>query len=119
MSFPIMNPVYQPAMRIVTAITNAFPAAVTTSFAHQYLTGTIIRLDIPPGYGMTQANQLFGDITVTGSTTFNISIDTTQFDTFITPVGFPDGYQNAQSVPIGELSSTLQAATVNVLNPNR
>jgi len=79
------NPVFQRAMRVISSITNANPAVVTTTFDHQYLTGLIVRLNIPKGYGMSQANQLYGPITVTGSTTFTIDIDSTLFDTFIVP----------------------------------
>lgn len=109
------RPVFQPAMRIISAITNDFPAAVTTTFAHQYLTGTIVRLDIPRGYGMVQANQMFGPITVTGDTTFTIPIDTTYFDVFTIPGSYPLSYQSSQAVPIGEINETLLAATSNVL----
>jgi hypothetical protein len=108
-------PVYQPAMRIISNITNANPAVVTTTFAHQYLTGTIVRLNFPPGYGMEQANQLTGEIVVTSPTTFSINIDTTTFDPFMTPATFPDNTQYPQVVPIGENGLTLKAATVNSL----
>lgn len=109
------NPIFQPAMRIIAAITNAFPASVTTTFAHQYKDLTVVRLDIPVGFGMQQANQLFGTILVTSPTTFTIDIDTTPFDAFSIPAGTS---QAAQVVPIGEDNSTLKAATLNVLNPN-
>lgn len=91
------NPVFQRAMRIISTITNANPAVVTTTFDHQYLTGLIVRLNIPRGYGMTQANRLYGPIVVTGATTFTIDIDTTHFDTFIVPViiDTTDGAGNA------------------------
>lgn len=105
-------PVYQPAMRIITNITNGYPATVTTSFAHQYGTGLIIRLVLPPGWGMVQANQLSSDITVTSPTTFTINLDTTLFNSFETPAT-PSQY--AQSVPIGEINSTVYLATKNVL----
>jgi hypothetical protein len=112
-------PVYQPAMRIIASVTNAFPATVTTTFAHQYLSGTIIRLIIPTGFGMVQANQLYGPINVTGPTTFTIDIDTTFFDAFAvpssSPSNFPLNYQYAQTIPIGEINSILTAATQNVL----
>ena len=107
-------PVYQPAMRIIASISNANPAVVTTTFAHQYLTGTIVRLNFPPGYGMEQANQLTGEIVVTGSTTFSINIDTTLFDPFIVPLG---ALQIAQTVPIGEDTMILWQATRDV-TPN-
>jgi hypothetical protein len=107
-----MYPVYQPAMRIITNITNAYPATVTTSFAHQYSTGLVVRLVLPPGWGMVQANQLSSDITVTSSTTFTINLDTTLFNIFTTPAS-PTQY--AQSIPIGEINSTVYLATANVL----
>jgi hypothetical protein len=108
-------PVIQPAMRIISGITNGFPAVVTTTFAHQYKTGTLMRLYVPVGYGMVQANQLTGEIVVTGTTTFAISIDTTLFDAFTVPITFPDSFQLAQSVPIGENNGILTAAVQNVL----
>lgn len=109
-------PTYQPAMRIITNITNDFPAQVTTSFANQFLTGCIVRLYVPLGYGMLQANQLFGSITVVDDTNFTIDIDTRYFDAFTTPD--PSSIyatQSAQSVPIGEINDILTQATLNVL----
>jgi hypothetical protein len=186
------KPVFQKAMRIINAITNQVNASVTTSFAHNYITGMIVRLNIPLGYGMQQANQLYGPIVVTGSTTFTIAIDTTFMDPFLyqlnidttdssgnassgidgtelliglgqtfdigpqlfkvvsvsgalatdgdgtgtmdlssgiysfsgctpsssilwTPISFPLSYQLATVTPVGEISDTLKAATVNSL----
>ncbi len=108
-------PVFQPAMRIISAVTNGFPASVTTTFAHSYLTGLIVRLDIPPGYGMTEANQLFGAIKVTSTTTFLIPIDTTYFSPFLAPSSFPFNTQYAQAVPFGEVNEILTQAVMNVL----
>lgn len=109
-AFPF--PVFQPAMRIITAITNSNPAVVTTSFNHQYISGTIVRLDIPIGFGMQQMNQLYAPIVVLSPTTFSIAIDSTQFDAFVVPGG---NLQYAQSVAIGEISQILTAAVQNVL----
>ena len=112
----IMNPVFQPAMRIITAITNSNPAVVTTSFAHQYISGTIVRLDIPPADGMQQADQFFGPILVLSPTTFSVPLDSTAFTPFAIPVS-PPPYVNtcAQAVPIGEVNAILTAAVQNVL----
>lgn len=111
----VQNPTYKPSMRVISAITNANPAAVTTTFDHGYISGTICRLIIPKGYGILEANELFGEITVTGTDTFTIDIDTSTFGTYTTPASFPDSYQYAQVVPIGEINSTLAAAVRNVL----
>ena len=105
------DPMYQPAMRIISAVTNAYPALVTTSFDHQYLDGLIVRLTIPKGFGMIQANQLYAPIIVTGATTFTIDIDTTDFDPFVVSGSFPSSYQSAMVVPIGEVNETLLQAT--------
>ena len=114
-SFAYRFPIFQPAMRVISAISNSFPAIITTVFNHQYVSGLIVRIDIPPGLGMQQINQQFGPITVTSDTTFTIPIDTTSYDSFILPVNFPPPYQDAQCVPIGEISSIIYAATQNVL----
>lgn len=109
-------PTFQPAMRLITAITNSFPLIVTTSFAHQYITGTIVRLDIPVADGMQQANQLMGPIEVLSSTSFSMPINSSLFDPFSIP-GSPPPYIDtcAQVVPIGENNDILTAAVRNVL----
>jgi hypothetical protein len=120
------NPVFQPSMRIIIAITQATACLVTTSFNHNYAIGLIVRLDIPYGFGMQQANQQFGTIlTVPTPTTFTLSVDTTSYDTFQLPAGwfassasvsgFPTNAQAAMSVPIGEDNSILTQAVQNVL----
>jgi hypothetical protein len=116
-----INPLYQPAMRTITAITNANPALVTTSFAHNYVDGTIVRLYIPAYFGMKQADHLFGTVTNNGvNTQFLIDIDTTLFDAFVVPpdiAGKSPWWMNfdANVIPIAEDNDTLQAATHNTL----
>lgn len=106
------SPVFQPAMRLISALTNANPALVTTTFAHNYKTGMIVRLYVPHGFGMTEANELYSDIVVQSPTTFTININTLPFSVFVVP---SVGNSFANVVPIGELASHLDAATVNVL----
>jgi hypothetical protein len=114
--FAYRNPIFQPAMRIITAITNANPAQVTTSFAHLYASGIIVRLDIPPADGMQQANGLTGTITVTSPTTFTIDIDTTGMDIFAIPVSpSPQTNTCAMVVPVGEVNAILTQAVRNTL----
>jgi hypothetical protein len=111
----IQYPVFQPAMRVITAITNTLPAVVTTNLNHQYVNGMTVRLNVPRGFGMVQANQKQGIITVTGPTTFTLPIDATNFDIFAAPTKFPANKQSAVVTPIGEINSMLSAATKNVL----
>jgi hypothetical protein len=111
------SPTFQPAMRLVTAITNANPAAVTTSFAHDYETGDIVRLYVPEWYGMRRADKLQGTITVSSDTQFSIDIDTTGFNTFAAPSSPLPWYidSTAHVVPVGQVNSKLTNATRNVL----
>ena len=117
----LQNPTYAPAMRVILSITNANPALVTTTIdgstpaPHNYISNTIVRLDIPTGYGMLQADQLFGPITVTSPTQFTIPINTLTFDAFVFPANWPFTQQYAQCVPIAETSDILKAATINIL----
>ena len=111
----IPYPVFQPSMRIVSGISNSNPAHVTTTFAHQYITGTTIRIDIPPLFGMQEINQQFGNIVVTSPTTFDIGIDTTLYSPFTTPSQFPFSQQSAQCNAFAEDNSILTAAVHNAL----
>ena len=110
------HPIFQPAMRLIAAISQSNPAVVTTTFANQYIDGTIVRLDIPEIDGMQElAEQLF-PITVTSPTTFTIPIDSTHFQPFVIPISPPFHVNTcAQVIPVGEINSTLAASTVNVL----
>lgn len=110
----VVNPLYQPAMRQISGITNASQATITTTFDHQYTLGAIVRIVIPNGYGMTQINNQTGTILALTSNTFVIDIDTSQYDPFNVPAlsgQFP------QVIPSGEIAQTFQAATHNTLRP--
>ena len=110
------SPTFQPAMRLISSITNANPAVITTTFDHDFVTGTVVRLHIPPGYGMEQADTLQGAITVTGTDTFTMPIDTSLFDVLTIPGSIPwYVYSYPHVIPIGELNSLLDAAVQNVL----
>lgn len=127
----IQNPTFQKAMRIITNITQAEQAEVTTSFAHNYITGMIVRIIVPwtsawmvAGTivtGMIQINGQQGVITRVDDTRFLIAIDSTLYDAWATPpdITLPDGTmtqtQFAQAVPVGEVNDILTAATQNVL----
>lgn len=115
MAFPEVNPAYKPAMRVISAITNANPASITTTQDHLYISGNIVRIDVPLGFGMQQINQQFGEITVTGDTTFTIDIDTTHYDAFAAAPDYPENRQVAQVVPFAENNSILTAAIQNTL----
>lgn len=113
--FALTNPVYQPAMRIVAAITNAANAQITTTFAHNYATGLVVRLYIAPTDGMQQMSQQVGTIlTVPSPTTFTVDINSINFEPF-SIVNPPHKNKYSTVVPVGEINSILTQATKNVL----
>lgn len=120
--YAVPLPMFQRAMRNILSITQDLNALVTTTLDginpgnHQYSTGLIARIYVPNGFGMVQANQLEGVITVVNDTQFTITIDTTTFDAFVVPAYQPGAFGTpAQVVPVGEVNDLLTQATQNVL----
>lgn len=107
-------PTFQPTLRIISSITNANPAKVKTTLDHDYITGEIVRLKIPKGFGMQKANNLLGIVTTTSEDEFTITIDTSRFEPFSPPFPLPSAFTCAQVIPVGEISSLLAGATKNV-----
>jgi uncharacterized phage protein (TIGR02218 family) len=70
---------------LITAITQANPAAVTVDVPHNYTTGdTVIFRDID---GMVEIEAEVGVVTVTGATTFTVDIDSTLYTAFVAGLG--------------------------------
>jgi hypothetical protein len=103
---------YEPKRYVITAITQAANAVVTTSIDHDYNIGGIVRLYIPDGFGMHQADQKAVTIISVTSDTFTTDLDTRLFEAFSVPV---TATQSAQSVPVGEANERLTSAQFNTL----
>jgi len=109
-------PIFQPAMRVVSTIASSgFLTIVTTTFAHQYRSGLIARINIAPGYGMQEINQQYGPITVLSDTTFSLAIDSSGYSAFAVPSSFPDNKQSCTVTPVGEVNASLNSSVRNVL----
>lgn len=106
---------FTPQARVISKITNAFPAVVTTTTPHGYLTLLLIRffLPAPTYFGMEQLNGQFAQIIVLTPTTFSVPINTKQMNSFTT-VG---SSQVAQVIAMAENASTLLQAERNALPP--
>ena len=119
-TFPV-NPAFPwtPDAEVISAITQANPAVITTTEPHGYSTGFNVRIFFPFPYqrafGMTKINGQSGLITVLSPTTFSIPIDTRAYDPFV--VGTTK--QTAQALPIGQVTNAdLDDFTqVNPVNP--
>jgi len=99
------RPIFQRAMRVISTITQANPAVITTTTNHQYISGMIVRLNIPKGFGMQQVNQKQGEITVLSDTTFSIDIDTTLMDPFLSLINA--GTTNGSGALSGTISTNV------------
>ena len=107
------TPVWQPAQRVISSITNANPGVVTTTAPHGYFSGLIVLFYFPVNFGMVE---LVGNnyiITVLSPTTFSINQDTT----FFTPFDSSNTTQSPQVSPVGEVASTLRNVEKNLLIP--
>ncbi len=117
--FPLVNPIFQPALRQIAALsttpvtgTDLMRIQVTTTVDHLYQNGLVVRLTVPEQYQAVQFNNLFGQIVVTGATTFYITLPSFAYDSFVIPVA---PLQYAQVVPLAENVLLLNSAVQNVL----
>lgn len=111
MSILVVNqPTFQRAMRVISSITRANPAVVTTTTNHQYIDGMIMRINVPKGFGMQQVNQLQGEITRLSDTTFSIDIDTTNMDPFLSLIDA--GITNGSGAVSGTINTNVVPLSV-------
>lgn len=104
---------FAPARRVIAKITAASPAVVTTLVDHGYVTGQVVRLNVPAVCNMIQMNGLSGTITSLTANTFSINIDASAFTAFIFPAIASVPCTYAEVLPIGAISTVLADATYN------
>jgi len=115
------NPIFYPSKRFVVNISQAATAQVTTSVAHNLTVGQAVRFYVSSTFGMTQIDQLIGDVlTIVDAYNFTVDIDTTAFNAFVFPAAAAYPFSMAQIVPVGEQADAtvsdpnlLNDATVN------
>ena len=109
------HPDFLPAMRLVSSITNSYPAVVTTTFDHEYISGLVIRMHIPIACGMSELDGFVREVTVLNNTSFSLDVDTTNFSMFSIPAAPVPPWLDtcAQVIPIGEDNDILTEATRN------
>ena len=95
---PILSD-FQPVSNLISNVTNALNASVTTSAPHGWSSGYTVQIIVPATYGMSLDEQT--TIVVTSPTTFTTFIDTTGLDPFVSPTFTAytaSGFTNAQAV---------------------
>lgn len=108
----VSNPVYSPAMRNVSGITQAKPAVITLTAPSDYVVGQTCRVYLPSDWGMPQMDQQVVTITAISGNSLTTDVDSTLFAPFTVP---SSPSQVAQIVPVGEITSTLLGSTINTL----
>jgi hypothetical protein len=91
-----------PSTSIVTAITQAKKAVVTTSVAHDYVVGQLLHLSVPSSFGMTEADQRTVKVVAVTAYSLTLDLDTTSFTAFSFPA--------SASVPSSRLFATVAPA---------
>lgn len=103
----IQPPYFYPQRATITGITAANPMVVTTSTAHGLTVGQKVRLSVPAIMGMTQANNLVGQITAVTTTTVTLDIDSSAFTAFGWPATTSVPFNPARLIPIGSGPSAV------------
>ena len=105
-----------PSSLEVTAITNAANAVITVvvnpvNESKTYIEGQLIKLNIPYGYGMQQANGMTAQIVSVSGLTITVDIDSRLFDPFSVPAS---GQKPASISPMGSRNLQLSNTTAQV-----
>jgi len=106
---------FVPARKVISNITNAARAVVTTTVPHDYVTGEYVRIHMPLTSGMVQIAQQYAPIEIIDDTNFYIDIDTRTYAPFVAQV--EPYFQKPQCIAIGSVNDTLRGAVHNSLNP--
>ena len=101
-----------PYSNVISSISNSNPAIVVTVTPHGYDDDLSVRIIVPKNCGMQQMTGQVGVITVITPSSFSISIDASNFDSF----AYTSIDQIAQVIPVGEEANSLTQAEINANN---
>lgn len=106
---------FSPSKYYITGITVAVAAVITTSTAHNYLVGDVIRVHVPAAFGMTEIEGLQANVTAVTASTITTDIDSSAFTAFAFPTSAiaAGGISFPHVVPVGERGK-LTSATHNI-----
>lgn len=109
-------PIFKPRRRYITAVSTGATTTVTASVTHGYAVGEVVSFRVPSIWGMTQLNELDGEILSVNTTnnTITVDIDSSAFTAFAWPPASASPLTFAQIVPVGTESNDTDDATDNV-----
>lgn len=115
------DPRFYPPNRRITYITQAAQAVITMSVNHGYTVGQLVRLSVPPAYGMVEMDGLLVTVVATTLGTITVNVNSTAFTAFVFPPSATAalGTLVAEVVPVGETAAApyqnlLDDATRNI-----
>jgi hypothetical protein len=85
--------------QVISAISQAYNAIITTVNPHLYVPGLVVTFYIPGMYGMQQINNLKGQILSVTTNTFTVNINSTTFTPFAIPGTLPRSYSYPYAIP--------------------
>jgi hypothetical protein len=115
------NPLFYPARRSITKITQATQAVVTLSVTHGFQVGQQVRMVVPAAFGMIEMNGLQAtilaiDTTTTSGNTITLDIDSSSFTAFTFPLTADVPFSPAEVTPIGQNTGVSLIENVNILS---
>lgn len=115
------QPIYSPRNRVITDISQASQAIVTFAVEHNFQVGDLLVFRGLDDFGMTELENLRGEVVATGAAdgngftnTVTVDIDTSSFTAFAYPAATAAPLTHPQATPFGDESSVLVGATTNV-----
>ena len=112
------DPLYYPRRRTIANMASSGQVTlVSTTVAHGYQVGQLIRFNVPASSGMVEINGLQGTITAVDSPgAFEVNINSSGFTPFAFPLAAGVPFTPAQVVPFGEDTADALAQNVNILS---
>lgn len=112
------NPIFAPAKNFITNISSSGTSSVVTlSVTHGLSVGEIVGFRVTSDNGMSEMNNLEGQITAvsTANNTITVDIDSSAFTAFSFPTSAVAalGYTQAHIVPVGDSGNVLSGAIDN------
>ena len=105
------DPLFVPRQRVISNVTAAANALVSTTSPHGFAIGQKVRFVVPAisatQYGMTQLEGLSGVVlSITSTTAFTIDVDSSGFSAFAFPAAASVPFSPALVVPYGDDTAT-------------
>ena len=105
---PIQPEFYQPRRFVISAITRGITTTVTTTTDMDYVIGQLIRLIIPPTFGIRQLNEAQGYvIAIHSANQVTVDIDSRGMDAFVSS----SATTKAQILGIGDINTGYLSST--------